>query len=274
MKFSQREQFDFVTARIEANKAGNVSNGTGFFYRFHVGGGYTDCLITNRHVLEGATSVKVTLRSQTANVVNKSHFISVDFKLDPGGTVFHSDPQIDLAAIGVSVLQEHYKSQNTAPFWVPIDESETIKSAEQASIGPMQRIITIGYPIGLKDEVNNTPFYRGGITATSPANKFNGANEFIIDSTVFPGSSGSPVLVYDVGIWTDEHFNSHIGETRVKLLGIVRAVYEFNKQGQIAETSCESVPIMGIPTGLGICINASELDDLNQQIQAQAKGVP
>jgi len=55
----------------------------------------------------------------------------------------------------------------------------------------------VGYPIGLWDEKNNYPIFRKGITATHPANDYNGKSEFMIDAACFPGSSGSPVYIID-----------------------------------------------------------------------------
>jgi len=43
------------------------------------------------------------------------------------------------------------------------------------------------------------PIIRQGITATPIWNQFNGENVFLIDAGVFPGSSGSPVFIYNHG---------------------------------------------------------------------------
>jgi hypothetical protein len=49
--------------------------------------------------------------------------------------------------------------------------------------------------------VNKLPIIRQGITATPIWNQFNGENVFLIDAGVFPGSSGSPVFIYNHGAY-------------------------------------------------------------------------
>ncbi|MFR3321383.1 MAG: hypothetical protein ACLTSZ_09905 [Lachnospiraceae bacterium] len=63
----------------------------------------------------------------------------------------------------------------------------------------IEDITFIGYPSGLYDSVNKLPIIRQGITATPIWNQFNGENVFLIDAGVFPGSSGSPVFIYNHG---------------------------------------------------------------------------
>lgn len=60
----------------------------------------------------------------------------------------------------------------------------------------------IGYPNGLWDSQNNLPIIRRGITATSVKKDYNGKKEFLIDAAVFPGSSGSPVFIFNEGSYS------------------------------------------------------------------------
>jgi hypothetical protein len=47
----------------------------------------------------------------------------------------------------------------------------------------------------LYDQKNNLPIARAGKIASHPRADFDGKPEYIIDGQVYPGSSGSPVLV-------------------------------------------------------------------------------
>jgi hypothetical protein len=269
MTISPRDQFDFLTARITATKRKGTTQGTGFFCQFSVGDGMMTCFITNRHILEDATQISLVLRSVQNGVVSQTHFLNAHFDMQPGGPIFHSNPNIDLACFNVSTMDAQFQDRDRKPFYVPITETSTADEALIASTGSMQPVMTIGYPLGPNDVVNNTPFFRSGITATSPARGFNGKPEFVIDSPVLGGSSGSPVLLYDAGISVDEYFNTSLGTTRILLLGIVRAVFVNDRQGRMVEANCDAVPHTTPPVGLGICISATELKDLKRQIIAR-----
>ena len=49
------------------------------------------------------------------------------------------------------------------------------------------------------DQVNLIPITRTGMTATPLQLDYDGRPSFLIDASVFPGSSGSPVFVYKSG---------------------------------------------------------------------------
>lgn len=59
----------------------------------------------------------------------------------------------------------------------------------------------IGYPIGLWDDVNNLPLIRKGITSIHPAIDFRGRSIGVADLACFHGSSGSPILIANEGMY-------------------------------------------------------------------------
>ncbi len=73
---------------------------------------------------------------------------------------------------------------------------ETIKI-----IDAFEESMFIGYSSGLWDDVNLIPITSKGITATPILINFQGKNEFLIDASAFPGSSGSPVFLYKTGAY-------------------------------------------------------------------------
>ncbi len=67
------------------------------------------------------------------------------------------------------------------------------------ALDAIEELIFVGYPDGRWDSANQTPIVRRGITATPVWLDYDGLPYFLIDGAVFPGSSGSPVLVYNSG---------------------------------------------------------------------------
>jgi hypothetical protein len=55
-------------------------------------------------------------------------------------------------------------------------------------------VLVIGYPNGYYDEVNLFPIVKSGIVASMWGRNFKGEPCFLIDSRLFPGSSGSLVV--------------------------------------------------------------------------------
>ena len=52
------------------------------------------------------------------------------------------------------------------------------------------------------DDYNKTPLIRRGWTSTPVWNDYKGHKEFLIDASVFPGSSGSPAFIFNQGSYS------------------------------------------------------------------------
>ena len=88
-------------------------------------------------------------------------------------------------------------------------------------IDAIEDIIFIGYPNGIWDSVNNMPILRKGSTATHPCLNYNGKKEFMIDAACFPGSSGSPVLIFNENGYKDKK-GKYQGQTGITLPRILK----------------------------------------------------
>ncbi|WDL97888.1 hypothetical protein [Alicyclobacillus sp. ALC3] len=77
--------------------------------------------------------------------------------------------------------------------------------------------------------MNNFPIFRHGSTATQPGVDYNGEPKFLIDMACFPGSNGSPVLLYNPGGYaTREGFTF---KSRLYLIGVLYAGPMFTAEG-------------------------------------------
>ena len=131
----------------------------------------------------------------------------------------------------------------------------------------------IGYPIGLWDEYNNLPVVRRGSTATPIYMDYNNRKEFLIDMACFPGSSGSPVFIFNEGSYSTRQGQHWIGETRIIFVGILHAGPQYNARGEIliVNVPTAQIPITDtrIPTNIGFCIKAEKLKDFDVLIDAK-----
>jgi hypothetical protein len=134
----------------------------------------------------------------------------------------------------------------------------------------MEEIVMIGYPNGLWDELHNLPIIRKGITATHPGLRLNGKPEFLIDAACFPGSSGSPVFLANIGSYVSSEGALCAG-SRVMLLGTLYAGPQHTTTGEIiivnVPTDTKQVAVGSIPNNLGYVIHASELLVLEEAVR-------
>ena len=95
----------------------------------------------------------------------------------------------------LSMLEENGKR----PFYRSIDSGLIPKKSVLDNLAALEQITFIGYPSGLYDDYNKTPLIRQGWTSTPAWNDYKGKREFLVDASVFEGSSGSPAFIFNQG---------------------------------------------------------------------------
>lgn len=158
--------------------------------------------------------------------------------------VGHPDAEVDIAIMNVSSGLVGLFNQGNKPFYSQTtnDIIPTTEIIEKA-INSVEEIVFVGYPNGIWDSVNNLPIVRKGITATPFNIDFMGQPQFLIDASVFPGSSGSPVFAYRNGAFTERDGSLKYGD-KLYLLGIVAKVYQRIEEGQIV---IKDIPTSHVP---------------------------
>jgi len=271
---SMSEQLMYSTIRIECRTADHqVSTGTGFFVRFLENGDeFVPAIVTNKHVIEGAVQGKLLFTNSDGqgNPFNTDH-IPLSYGNFENIWIQHPDPDVDLCILPMVPILNHLNSLGKHPFYKAIS-TELIPNYEQLSdLRAIEEVTMVGYPSGIWDTVNNLPVIRRGITATHPNINYNGKDEIMIDAACFPGSSGSPVLIYNDNGYVTKSGNTVLGGSRVYLLGILYAGPQFTATGDIqvidVPTTNRPIAVSRIPMNLGIVIKAHRLLDFNNILQ-------
>lgn len=141
------------------------------------------------------------------------------------------------------------------------------------SFTALEDILMIGYPIGLWDSKNNLPIIRKGQTATHMKINYQGRSEFLLDIPAFPGSSGSPVILYNQGSYSTDTGIS-IG-TRLYLVEILYAGPMYNAKGT-GEITIHNLPVnittsTGVPINIGVSIKSNLLLDFKKELKKLLK---
>ena len=263
---SPAEQLAHSTVRIECDLAtGAVSTGTGFFYSLNRNGDqHVPVIVTNKHVVAGAMNGRFLLTLQTADGEPEVGTFKA-FQLDQFQQrwVPHPDPSVDLCVMPIAPLLIDAQKTNTKFFFIPMDKTLIPTREEVDDLLGLENVTMVGYPNGLWDRVNNLPIFRKGVIATDYKRDWNGKKEFLIDAACFPGSSGSPVLLFDVGGYQTRK-GTFMGGGRAKLLGVLYAGPQHTVEGEIkivlVPTQQKAVSVAGIPNNLGVIIKAEQLN--------------
>lgn len=277
MPLSSAEKLALTTVRLECRLAdGKVSTGTAFFFSFKIDDQkIIPLLITNKHVIEGSVSgtFVLTLRDESGEPAIGSHE-PVTFSDFEDMWMKHPDKDVDLAVFPLGPLLNEAEKLGKKFFFAPLDEDLIPTKEALAGLTGIDDITMIGYPNGIWDERNNMPIVRRGITATNPKHDYNGLPIFVIDCACFPGSSGSPVLVFNQGAYSDASGGIIIGGGRVLLLGVLYAGPQHTAAGEIQTIDVPlqkvSISMSRIPNNLGFVVKAQKIYDFKQALLARA----
>lgn len=260
------ERLVHSTLRIECETNNGLSSGSGYFFGFLAKeDGSVPCIVTNKHVVKGAKKGKffLSVKKEDGQPDLGKHF-PVVFDNFEKMWIGHPDPNIDLAIFPLAPIFHQAEEQGIKVHYVMLKKDIIASQTLLSSLPTMEEIIMIGYPNGIWDEKHNLPIIRKGISATHPKLPYNGKPEFMIDAACFPGSSGSPVFLANIGSFVDDTGALCVG-SRVALLGTLYAGPQHTATGEVrvinVPTANKPISISSIPNNLGLVIHASKLED-------------
>lgn len=270
------EQLMYSTVRIESqDKVGNKSTGTGFYFSFNINNQIIPVIFTNKHVVRdgvyGNLEIKLQSNDRKYIIEGKESFCISNFE---ESWIMHPDNEIDLCCLPFGPIVNEMKEKGKHLFFKGISENDVIQQIEIDSLTAIEDILMIGYPNGLWDSVNNHPIMRHGKTATHPAYNYNGKEEFVIDAACFPGSSGSPVFLFNQIGYVDKKGSINLGE-RIKLLGVLYSGPQVVNTGKIEiveiPTRQEAISISHSLMNLGNIIKAEKLLEFKDLLESIMK---
>ncbi|MCB9370157.1 trypsin-like peptidase domain-containing protein [Candidatus Woesearchaeota archaeon] len=272
-------QLLFTTLRLEVTLNNGCSAvGTGFIVSKKIDP-LTErhYLITNKHVIEHAKEGRLIFNIQegTNSVLGKEVYsVTIPENFEK---IWHLHPgEIDLCLTSLAPILALAAENGKKLFYKSIPREIFLDEETKTDLDVFEDICFIGYPNGIYDEKNHLPIFRTGTTASHVAIAYGGRPVFIIDASVFPGSSGSPVFIYDKNSY-NKGKDVHIG-SRLLFLGVVSETLIKNKTGEVEVASVptttvgKSIVRLQEMLDLGVVINSDEVSILIEDFEKRNFG--
>lgn len=273
------DELIFSVARIECETPNGIQCGTGFFFAFLLENGKrSPCLVTSRHVVQGATHGRffLALKDADGRVIRNQE---LEFKVPnfEDRCHPHPDPSVDLVVFFVGAILQTMKAQGHAFHITYLSRSAILAREQYAGLSVLEDVVVIGYPIGLWDRWQSQPVIRRGITASHVALPYNGEPEFLIDAPCHPGLGGAPVFLRMPPLPAEE--GQIMRSPRVALLGVLYAHCHWTARG-----NADKEPLVGRPhesaaavaryaqAPLGVVLTTDKILDFEPLVRAMIHG--
>jgi len=244
----QMEHSSFTTTPIYLFKENKIiSQGTGVFLAQNNEKETLAFLFTNYHVLTGHSP-------DSPNIYegDKIQFIIHEDTNNPRLIRIITMPLFTKSNIPIWLKSNKYPNADVSAIWLPaiifhdiIANVITTKSFDKNMIKrPTSKITIVGYPYNFFDTTNYLPIYKTGNIASEPDIDFSGNPYFLVDASIFPGMSGSPVFLISDGAWLDKDGNMKGGYER-EFLGIFSSG-QIHKEFLLLQKVMNNQPLIGI----------------------------
>lgn len=193
------EYLDTVVAIGERGNGGPLAFvATGFLYGHAVQVDERDYktlyqvfLVTNRHVAQGEGQLVARLNGEVPSMPKTFSLPALESDGGDVWTVHPGDSDVAVMKVSATLLssqQLRYRAFQKG------DNTISRQDAVDLGVGEGSGVFVLGFPMGIVSDNQNFVIVRSGILARVQDWLQEGADDFLIDALVFPGSSGSPVI--------------------------------------------------------------------------------
>lgn len=147
-------------------------------------------LVTNRHVLEGKN--QVILKFNVTGKGTKKYLLELVDEKDKKIWLTHQNERVDIAIIPIS--PGYLEAQGIECYFFPEQDMAFKQQIKELGIFQGDEIFVLGFPMGITGMERNYVIVRSGIIARLDDEILNNNFSYLIDSKIFPGNSGGPVV--------------------------------------------------------------------------------
>lgn len=258
---SLSENLLFTTVKIDTvNNSGVGGSGTGFLFTHKYKEKTYPFIVTNKHVVQEANQGELTFIQQDGENPKLGDSYKIYFDDFEKNWIGHPDKNIDITVMPLAPITDLITKQGVKIFYKTVGTDHIPNEEQKKEIDAFEEVIFIGYPNGIWDSKNFLPIMRKGTTATPFIVDYEGEKKFLIDASVFGGSSGSPVFIYQSGAYTTKNGPIKAG-TKFYFVGVIAAVY--------FKTDAHDIVSLPIPTNMKNYAIDKEMIDLGIVFKAE-----
>ena len=220
-------------------------------------------VVTNKHVVNGMLEGRFSFLKQKDGLPTLGDGFSLNISPQDWPKMWfgHPDQNVDISICLLVPLLEFMRQQHGIyPFYRAVDTSMIPNEEQNRKLDAIEPVTFVGYPNGVWDSKNLLPVARRGTTASPIEVDFEGTPCFLIDASVFGGSSGSPVFILNQGSFATNEGGIVIG-SRFLFIGVIAAVFFRTHLNQI-------IPVP-IPTQVQPMAQQQEMIDLGIVFKAR-----
>ena len=190
----------------------SCNSGTGFFFEFNMGDQCVPCIVTNRHLVSGFSKLELYVHTFLAgDKMQCERIIEIE---NPDIIIYHPDPEIDLAIIGICGVAANLFACYQEIFAHTRFTEDMIDKCSELYAKTPKRALICGYP-KQHDDYMNPLIYDGHIGTCTRKSIFASITSNI-------GNSGSPLCIFS----GSNNIYTNPGDIKdIKLIGIVRGVF-------------------------------------------------
>ncbi len=255
------EQLLFSTLRIQTR----TSIGTGAIVNHKWADGKEGpFLVTNKHVVAGTTAGKLSFALSEGDSPDQhprlGEAYAVTFSDGSWEWTGHPSDEIDIAVLPLGGALNHLLERSISVFYKSIPTDMIPDEHTLATFDVVEDVVFVGYPNGMFDRAHNLPIFRKGIIATHPSIDYGGEPLSLIDASVFPGSSGSPVFLLRAGPWREVDGRLRQAQ-QFHFLGVLGRVFRQEDDGQLT--------FVEVPAAVKAVVTTHQMIDLGVVYKAK-----
>ena len=211
---------------------------SGFFYGRRVGTDadgipqYYVYLVSNRHVFDGLDSIIVRANPPADNP-DPARDYPVALNDDTGQPLWLAHPResVDVAVIKVDYNRLQSEGMQLS-FFTDDELSMTGEQMKAAGTTEGDYVYVLGYPMGLVGEQRAVVIVRNGSIARIRDALAGTEDSYLVDSSVFPGNSGGPVVIRPKAM----ALHGTTAPQKARLIGIVTGYVSYSEVAVSAQT--------------------------------------
>jgi hypothetical protein len=235
------ENLLFSTVRVEATSSEEKSVGTGFVFAYEsdaIGEGKAAFfMVTNKHVVRDAGDGSfIVIKADEKGNPLLGQGVKIPILQFEDHWHGHPNDDVDITVMYLNPINQAVKDAGERTFVRPIGKDHIATPDQINDLDAVEEIMFIGYPDGLYDHFNLTPIIRRGSTATPLQLDYGDEPAFLVDASVFPGSSGSPVFLANFATYMNRRTGEvFAGGSRTLFLGVLSSSFFMEEDGQIEQ---------------------------------------